>query len=87
MSCLYFKVIYLSVNFVLNISLVFISLIQTIFVADYLVLEQVCIAAFDCNRLDVAADCLQVLSSKFPGSVRIALLQVLHLEALERCPI
>ncbi|XP_014287030.1 ER membrane protein complex subunit 2 [Halyomorpha halys] len=50
----------------------------------YLVLEQVCIAAFDCNRLDVANDSLQVLSSKFPGSVRIALLQVLHLEALER---
>lgn len=50
----------------------------------YLVLEQVCIAAFDCNRLDVANDCLQVLSAKFPGSLRIALLQALHLEALER---
>lgn len=50
----------------------------------YLVLEQVCIASFDCNRLDVANDCLQVLTSKFPKSLRIALLQALHLEALER---
>nr|BAN20759.1 conserved hypothetical protein [Riptortus pedestris] len=50
----------------------------------YLVLEQVCVASFDCNRLDVANDCLQVLTSKFPKSLRIALLQALHLEALER---
>ncbi|KAJ9585077.1 hypothetical protein L9F63_020585 [Diploptera punctata] len=49
-----------------------------------LVLEQVCIAALDCNRLDVADCCLKALSAEFPTSMRIRKLKALKLEALER---
>ncbi|KAL1115906.1 hypothetical protein AAG570_006195, partial [Ranatra chinensis] len=50
----------------------------------YMVLEQVYIAALDCNRMDVANDCLRGLSSQFPGSSRIHILQSMKLEAFER---
>ncbi|KAG8076640.1 hypothetical protein GUJ93_ZPchr0006g45880 [Zizania palustris] len=33
--------------------------------------EQVAVAAMDCQRLDVAKDCIGVLSKKFPGSARV----------------
>jgi hypothetical protein len=55
-----------------------------LFYLDYLVLEQVCVASLDCNRLDVANDCLKALSSQFQGSNRILLLKAQHLEARER---
>lgn len=50
----------------------------------YQVLEQVCVAALDCNRMDIANECLHLLSSQFPGSLRIHRLQALKLEAQER---
>jgi hypothetical protein len=49
-----------------------------------LVLEQVCVAALDCNRLEVADACLKALSAEFPSSLRIRKLKALKLEALER---
>jgi len=33
--------------------------------------EQVAVAAMDCQRLDVAKDCIGVLSKQFPGSTRV----------------
>lgn len=33
--------------------------------------EQVAVAAMDCQRLDVAKDCIGVLSKQFPGSMRV----------------
>uniref|UniRef100_A0A1B6CSS1 ER membrane protein complex subunit 2 n=1 Tax=Clastoptera arizonana TaxID=38151 RepID=A0A1B6CSS1_9HEMI len=51
---------------------------------QYLVLEQVFTAALDCNRMDVAEDCLDTLSVQFPNSVRIDRLKALKLEAQER---
>jgi hypothetical protein len=49
-----------------------------------LVLEQVCVAALDCNKLEVADACLKALSTEFPTSLRIRKLKALKLEALER---
>jgi len=49
-----------------------------------LVLEQVCVAALDCNRHEVADVCLRALSTEFPTSLRIRKLKALKLEALER---
>jgi tetratricopeptide (TPR) repeat protein len=49
-----------------------------------LVLEQVCVAALDCNRHEVADVCLRALSAEFPTSLRIRKLKALKLEALER---
>ncbi|KDR16557.1 ER membrane protein complex subunit 2-like [Zootermopsis nevadensis] len=49
-----------------------------------LVLEQVCVASLDCNRLEVADACLKALSTEFPTSLRIRKLKALKLEALER---
>lgn len=51
---------------------------------QYVVLEQVYIASLDCNRTDIANECLQALTRKFPDSYRVRLLQELMLEALER---
>ena len=47
-------------------------------------LEQVCVAALDCNRQDVADACLKALSAEFPTSMRIRKLKALKLETLER---
>lgn len=47
---------------------------------EYLVLEQVCIAAADVNRIDIVDDCLRELNVEFPGSLRVKRLQVLKLE-------
>lgn len=47
-------------------------------------LEQVCVAALDCNRHEVADACLRALSAEFPTSLRIRKLKALKLEALER---
>ncbi|KAG8058005.1 hypothetical protein GUJ93_ZPchr0002g25151 [Zizania palustris] len=43
--------------------------------------EQVAVAAMDCHRLDVAKDCIGVLSKQFPGSARIGRLEALLFEA------
>ncbi|CAD1469584.1 unnamed protein product, partial [Heterotrigona itama] len=49
----------------------------------YLVLEQVCIAAFDCARHDVAEYCIKILKRAFPSSLRVHKYYAMHLEALE----
>ena len=46
--------------------------------------EQVFVAALDCNRMDVADQCLLSLKNKFPDSLRVAKLRGMKLEALER---
>jgi len=43
--------------------------------------EQVATAAMDCQRLDVAKDCIGVLSKQFPDSTRVARLEALLFEA------
>ncbi|XP_053694785.1 ER membrane protein complex subunit 2-like [Sabethes cyaneus] len=50
----------------------------------HLVLEQVMIAALDCNRIETAEDCIRVLTVEFPGSLRIQKYKAMVLEALER---
>nr|CAG4652129.1 EOG090X0CGE [Triops cancriformis] len=51
---------------------------------SYVVYEQVCVAAFDCNRMDIADVCISELSQAFPGSLRVRRLKAMKLEALER---
>ncbi|XP_062218070.1 uncharacterized protein LOC133918285 [Phragmites australis] len=43
--------------------------------------EQVAAAAMDCQRLDVAKECIRFLSKQFPGSMRVARLEALLFEA------
>lgn len=50
----------------------------------YVVWEQVCFCGLDCNRIDIAEECLYQLSNKFPNSCRVRLLEELTLEFLER---
>ncbi|PVD32057.1 hypothetical protein C0Q70_07484 [Pomacea canaliculata] len=45
------------------------------------VYEQVCVAALDCQRLDIAETCIEALNAKFPNSVRVKRLEGLLLEA------
>lgn len=52
--------------------------------AGLLVWEQVCIAALDCNRIDVVDICLVSLASEFPSSMRVRKLQAMKFEALEK---
>ncbi|CAI5442056.1 unnamed protein product [Caenorhabditis angaria] len=47
------------------------------------VYEQVCIAAFDCTRVDLAQDCIELLQSQFPDSNRVLKLKAMQLEATE----
>ncbi|KAF4517777.1 hypothetical protein B566_EDAN002982 [Ephemera danica] len=49
-----------------------------------LVLEQVCIAALDCNRIDIADYCLHCLAKELPMSLRVRKLQAMKFEALEK---
>ena len=46
--------------------------------------EQVCIAAFDCNRMDLAISCLQALDKQFPTGNRILKLKAMRKEALQQ---
>lgn len=46
----------------------------------FLLLEQVCTAAADVNRIDILDDCLHELITEFPGSLRVKRLQALKLE-------
>ncbi|XP_055640628.1 ER membrane protein complex subunit 2-A-like [Toxorhynchites rutilus septentrionalis] len=50
----------------------------------HLVLEQVMIAALDCNRIETAEDCIRILTAEFPGSLRIQKYKAMLLESLER---
>ncbi|GIY94024.1 ER membrane protein complex subunit 2 [Caerostris extrusa] len=50
----------------------------------WLVYEQVCLAALDCHRLDIAQECLEALDKQFPGSLRVRKLRAMEFEALER---
>ncbi|XP_050482642.1 ER membrane protein complex subunit 2-like isoform X2 [Bombus huntii] len=49
----------------------------------YLVLEQVCIAALDCDRHSLAEYCIKILKREFPSSLRVHKYHAMHLEALE----
>lgn len=51
---------------------------------ELLILEQVCIAALDCNRIDVSDQCLKILLKEFPTSLRVRKLNALKFEALEK---
>ncbi|KAF0911571.1 hypothetical protein E2562_011196 [Oryza meyeriana var. granulata] len=51
------------------------------FDAEWTLYEQVAVAAMDCQRLDVAKDCVGVLSKQFPGSMRVGRLEALLFEA------
>ncbi|KAJ0964328.1 hypothetical protein J5N97_029450 [Dioscorea zingiberensis] len=48
---------------------------------EWTLYEQVAIAAMDCQRLDIAKDCISVLSKKFPGSTRVGRLEGMLFEA------
>ncbi|KAF6213514.1 hypothetical protein GE061_011234 [Apolygus lucorum] len=50
---------------------------------QFQVLEQVCIGAIDCHRIDVAEYCLKKLTSQFKDSSRILLLSAMEFEAVE----
>ncbi|KAK6627843.1 hypothetical protein RUM43_002288 [Polyplax serrata] len=50
----------------------------------YLILEQVCIAAADVNKIGIIDQCLYSLHNEFPGSLRVKRLQVLKLELAEK---
>lgn len=58
--------------------------LNCITISEYLVLEQVCVAALDCNRLPVAKDCIDLLEQEFPGSLRVLKYHAMHMEALEK---
>lgn len=47
------------------------------------VYEQVCKAAYDCQRLDIAEDCIRALNKQFPDSLRVRILLGMRLEMLE----
>lgn len=47
----------------------------------WVLLEQVCIASFDCNRLQVAERCLEALEKQFPKSKRVMKLRGMLYEA------
>lgn len=48
----------------------------------HLVLEQVIIAALDAGRVEIADDCIRVLTAEFPGSQRVQKYEAMRLEAL-----
>lgn len=49
----------------------------------HLVLEQVIIAALDCNRIKMAEKCIKLLTAEFPGSLRVQKYKAMLFEALE----
>ncbi|KAF7805196.1 ER membrane protein complex subunit 2 [Senna tora] len=48
---------------------------------EWTLYEQVAVAAMDCQRLDVAKDCIKVLQKRFPESKRVGRLEAMLLEA------
>ncbi|KAH9489978.1 ER membrane complex subunit 2 [Bulinus truncatus] len=49
----------------------------------WLVYEQVCTAALDCQRFDIAESCIQALDNMFPKSIRVRRLKGMLYEANE----
>ncbi|XP_017762568.1 PREDICTED: ER membrane protein complex subunit 2-like isoform X2 [Eufriesea mexicana] len=49
----------------------------------YLVVEQVCIAALDCEHLSLSDYCIKILNREFPGSLRVRKYHAMYLEAVE----
>lgn len=49
----------------------------------FVLLEQVCIAAIDCNRFDIYYICFKILFKEFPKSLRVEMLVVMEFEAKE----
>lgn len=49
----------------------------------HLIVEQVIIAALDCNRIDVADKCIKLLSNEFPNSLRVQKYRAMRYEAVE----
>jgi len=50
----------------------------------WIIYEQVCIAACDCGRINIAQKCIEALKIQFPGSLRVRKLQGLLLEVFEK---
>jgi len=50
----------------------------------WVIYEQVCIAACDCNRLDLAATCSRALAKKFPSGNRFLKLKAMEREAAHK---
>ncbi|XP_026419063.1 ER membrane protein complex subunit 2-A-like [Papaver somniferum] len=48
---------------------------------EWTLYEQVAIAAMDCQRTDIAMDCVKVLQKKFPESLRVGRLEGMLVEA------
>jgi len=46
--------------------------------------EQVCLAAYDCNRMDLAVTCLRALDKQFPTGNRVLRLKAIRKEALNQ---
>jgi hypothetical protein len=82
MNCVGISVQFLAKNLGLDSAYLFHQFM--LICSELLVLEQVCVAALDCNRLEVADACLKALFIEFPTSLRIRKLKALKLEALER---
>lgn len=49
----------------------------------HLIVEQVIIAALDCNRLEIADKCIKILESEFPNSMRVQKYRAMRYEACE----
>jgi len=50
----------------------------------WLVYEQVCIAALDCNNMLVATNCIAALRTQYPQSIRVKKLYAMKLEAIDK---
>jgi len=53
----------------------------------WVVYEQVCVAAFDCCRLDLAEECINALQKQFPNSTRVLRLKGMLYEAAQAYPL
>jgi len=71
----------MTANFAASLSTLVVNTRLLSFGAEWTLYEQVAVAAMDCQRLDVAKDCIGVLSKQFPGSTRVARLEALLFEA------
>jgi hypothetical protein len=53
-------------------------------IKEWLVYEQVYIAALDCHNISIANDCLNVLKAQFPKSLRVKKLLAMKSEVTNR---
>ena len=51
------------------------------YLSVWLISEQVCVAALDCDNQDLAADIIDSVNQNFPSSVRAKRLQGLQMES------